>query len=108
MSTGRIVGLMPFVLAVVGCAAMPTEGFGIEQTNSLPSQACQRVGRIEGKSYLGAGIVGAGSGHYHSRRAALEEAPASLVAKATHVVWDPPAGFGVDMAIGVLFSCPKG
>jgi len=67
MKVWRVVGLVVWMPLVVGCAALPTEGFGIEQTNSLPSQECQRVGRVEGKSYFGAGVVGAGSGHYHSR-----------------------------------------
>lgn len=100
----------PLVLAglLAGCAATPADFLGLEQTAAVPSPACQRLGRIEGRSYWGAGIVGASNGHYHARKAALDDAPPGLVAQATHVIWEPPTGVGVDVAVGLLFKCPKG
>jgi hypothetical protein len=101
-------GLISLAAWVSGCASAPADFPGLEQTSVLPSPACQRLGRIEGKSYWGAGVVGQSNGHYHARKAAIDEAPAGLVAQATHVVWEPPSGFGVDVAAGLLFRCPKG
>lgn len=101
------VGPIGLAVWVAGCASMPADFPGLEQTSVLPSTACQRLGRIEGRSYWGAGVVGQSNGHYHARKAALDEAAPGLVSKATHVVWDPPSGFGVDVAAGLLFTCPK-
>lgn len=107
MTGWKIVTLLALIPLMAGCSAVPTDGFGIEQTNSLPSPDCQRIGRVEARSYLGAGNIGAGTGHYLARRAALQEAPPELMAQSTHVVWEPSTGFAVDVAVGVLFRCPK-
>jgi hypothetical protein len=102
----RLIVVLSACSAIAACAGNPMAGTMIRQVTILPvDQSCKLVGSIEGRSYLGAGFVGANTDHYNARRDALDTAPKDLLARSTHIVWGPTSSFGVDIARGDLFAC---